>query len=42
MPDSITPSGPPVEILNTGSDSDDPGKPKPGMALCLSGGGYRG
>jgi NTE family protein len=31
----------PVNVVATGSHSDDPKKPKPGIALCLSGGGYR-
>jgi NTE family protein len=32
----------PVHIVNTGSPADDdPRKPQPGIALCLSGGGYR-
>ncbi len=31
----------PVQIVGTGSSHDDPAKPSPGIALCLSGGGYR-
>jgi NTE family protein len=31
----------PVTVVNTGSAHDDPQQPQPGMALCLSGGGYR-
>ena len=31
----------PVHVVNTGSEHDDPTQPKPGIALCLSGGGYR-
>ncbi len=31
----------PVDVVNTGSSSDDPRTPREGMALCLSGGGYR-
>ncbi|HEY1308620.1 MAG TPA: patatin-like phospholipase family protein [Vicinamibacterales bacterium] len=31
----------PVEVLDTGSPHDDPNRPQPGIALCLSGGGYR-
>jgi NTE family protein len=31
----------PVHLVNTGSDFDDGRKPEPGIALCLSGGGYR-
>jgi NTE family protein len=32
----------PVSVIDTGSpQDDDPKKPKEGMALCLSGGGYR-
>jgi NTE family protein len=31
----------PVNVVDTGSKSDDPRKPQPGIALCLSGGGYR-
>jgi NTE family protein len=31
----------PVQIVDTGSEHDDPQKPSKGIALCLSGGGYR-
>jgi len=31
----------PVDMPNTGSDHDGATPPEPGMALCLSGGGYR-
>jgi NTE family protein len=31
----------PVSVVATGSDHDDPRKPEEGIALCLSGGGYR-
>ncbi len=31
----------PVHIVATGSPHDDPRKPEEGIALCLSGGGYR-
>jgi NTE family protein len=31
----------PVSIVDTGSAHDDPKQPQPGIALCLSGGGYR-
>src|SRR5262245_50687139 len=31
----------PVATPNTGSDHDDPRTPEKGIALCLSGGGYR-
>ena len=31
----------PVTVVETGSAHDDPGRPQPGTALCLSGGGYR-
>lgn len=31
----------PVHVLETGSPHDDPRKPEQGIALCLSGGGYR-
>ena len=31
----------PVRVLDTGSDHDDPRTPEAGIALCLSGGGYR-
>jgi NTE family protein len=31
----------PVHIVATGSPHDDPRHPEEGIALCLSGGGYR-
>jgi NTE family protein len=31
----------PVHVVDTGSDFDDLRTPEPGIALCLSGGGYR-
>src|SRR5262245_14136839 len=31
----------PVHVFDTGSTSDDPRRPIDGIALCLSGGGYR-
>lgn len=31
----------PVHVVDTGSPHDDPRTPGPGIALCLSGGGYR-
>ena len=31
----------PVSVVDTGSPHDDPREPQPGIALCLSGGGYR-
>lgn len=31
----------PVHVVETGSAHDDPRKPQDGIALCLSGGGYR-
>jgi NTE family protein len=34
-------AGLPVRVLDTGSDHDDPRAPEAGIALCLSGGGYR-
>ena len=36
-----TESREPVTSVNTGSAHDDPARPEPGIALCLSGGGYR-
>ena len=42
MPDTPQPGrSHPVQIVTTGSAHDDPSQPEPGMALCLSGGGYR-
>ena len=40
MPDETTPT-PPVNVVETGSSHDNPNAPAPGIALCLSGGGYR-
>src|SRR5262245_58851199 len=37
----MPPAASPVSIVNTGSAHDDPERPQPGIALCLSGGGYR-
>jgi len=31
----------PVDVVETGSTHDDPDQPQPGIAVCLSGGGYR-
>ena len=31
----------PVQIVDTGGGHDDPRQPQEGIALCLSGGGYR-
>ena len=31
----------PVTLIDTGSAHDDPARPEEGIALCLSGGGYR-
>lgn len=33
--------GAPVDVVDTGSDHDGLAAPQPGIALCLSGGGYR-
>jgi NTE family protein len=41
MPDDLARANHPIDIVNTGSDHDDPRAPEPGIALCLSGGGYR-
>jgi len=41
MPDPVLTSSHPVQVVDTGSDHDDPRTPEPGMALSLSGGGYR-
>src|SRR5262245_46026029 len=41
MQDPIVPSSQPVQEVDTGSKHDSPGTPEPGMALSLSGGGYR-
>jgi len=40
-PDPDVPASHPVQVLATGSDHDDPRTPEPGMALSMSGGGYR-
>jgi NTE family protein len=31
----------PIQVVDTGSPTDDPRNPEDGIALCLSGGGYR-
>jgi NTE family protein len=41
MQDPQLPSSQPVQVLETGSDHDDPRTPEAGTALSLSGGGYR-
>jgi NTE family protein len=41
MPTPPIAPGHPVEFIDTGSAHDDPTKPEQGMALCMSGGGYR-
>ena len=41
MPGNPESASHPVDVVNTGSDHDDPRTPEPGVALCLSGGGYR-
>lgn len=41
MLDSQLEAAVPVRVLDTGSDHDDPRNPEKGIALCLSGGGYR-
>src|SRR5688572_3875598 len=41
MPDDAVEPTPPVQVVSTGSQHDDPNAPEPGVALCLSGGGYR-
>jgi len=41
MQDPQVPSSQPVQVVDTGSDHDDVHTPAPGMALSLSGGGYR-
>jgi len=41
MQDPQPPSSQPVQVLDTGSDHDDPQTPEAGTALSLSGGGYR-
>ena len=41
MPDPQVSSSQPVQVVETGSDHDDPQAPEQGVALSLSGGGYR-
>jgi NTE family protein len=41
MPNDHTSTVAPVNLVNTGSRFDDAQQPDPGVALCLSGGGYR-
>jgi NTE family protein len=41
MQDPQVPIDHPVQVVNTGSAHDDPRTPEPGVALSLSGGGYR-
>jgi NTE family protein len=41
MQDPQVPSSQPVQVVETGSDHDDPRTPEVGIALSLSGGGYR-
>jgi NTE family protein len=41
MPNDRTSTVAPVNLVNTGSQFDDGQHPEPGIALCLSGGGYR-
>ena len=41
MPEEAVEPAAPVQIVATGSPHDDPNTPEPGIALCLSGGGYR-
>src|SRR6188768_4298111 len=41
MQDPQVPSSQPVQVVETGSDHDDPRTPAVGVALSLSGGGYR-
>ena len=41
MQDPQVPSSQPVQVVETGSDHDDPRTPATGVALSLSGGGYR-
>lgn len=41
MQDSIAPSSQPVQVVDTGSRHDGADRPEPGIALSLSGGGYR-
>lgn len=39
--DNLVESSAPVHLVKTGSAFDDGKRPEPGVALCLSGGGYR-
>ena len=41
MQDPQVPTSQPVQVVDTGSDHDDPRAPEAGVALSLSGGGYR-
>jgi NTE family protein len=41
MPNNQLERAAPVQIIETGSDHDQPNTPETGIALCLSGGGYR-
>lgn len=41
MQDPMVPSSQPVQVVDTGSEHDDVRTPQPGLALSLSGGGYR-
>jgi NTE family protein len=41
MPNNAIERGVPVQIVETGSSHDDPRRPLHGIALSLSGGGYR-
>lgn len=41
MQDPIVPSSQPVQVVETGSTHDSPRTPESGIALSLSGGGYR-
>ena len=44
MPQDLEPQpdrASPVDVVATGSPHDDPSRPEAGIALCLSGGGYR-
>ena len=38
---SVPAPGIPVRVIDTGSEFDSANNPEPGIALCLSGGGYR-
>ena len=41
VPEDNRPEAVPVNIVDTGSAFDTADRPQPGIALCLSGGGYR-